>query len=65
MDRNQLDPQRLSRLQAYLHRLPHALAGYLQWLTPQIDGKSRRVLQLLLAALEPAPAPEKEPGGPG
>ena len=31
----------------------------------KLDGKSRRVLQLRLAALEPAPAPEKEPGGPG
>ena len=37
VDRDQLDMEALTRAQQQAHRLPHAMAGYLDWLTPQLD----------------------------
>lgn len=37
VDREQIDLDRLTRTQNAIGRLPHALAGYIQWLAPQMD----------------------------
>ncbi len=37
VDRDQLDLVAISNAQSQPHRLPHALAGYIDWLAPQLD----------------------------
>lgn len=37
VDREKLDLERLTEAQRHAHRLPHAMAGYIHWLAPQLD----------------------------